>query len=299
MASLKDLRIRINSVQSTRRITSAMKMVAAAKLKKAEEAAAAARPYAERMERMLGSLAAGVTGENAPPLVAGTGKDDTHLIVMVTSDRGLCGGFNGNLARSVKARIADLEGAGKTVKLMVVGRKGVALMRRDHGGKIVESFEDLVKPQPHFEHADTVIQRVAEMFEAGAFDVCTVYYNKYISALTQEVTPLQLIPFALPEEGDSDGDEGARADTGGAGYEFEPDEETILASLLPKNLSVQMFRAMLESFASEQGARMTAMDNATRNAEEMIDSLTITYNRMRQAQITNELIEIISGAEAL
>ncbi|MCR9220061.1 MAG: F0F1 ATP synthase subunit gamma [Alphaproteobacteria bacterium] len=298
MPSLKDLRGRIKSVQSTRRITSAMKMVAAAKLKKAQGAAEDARPYAERMERMLTSLAAGVSPENAPKLLAGTGSDKVHLLVVVTSDRGLCGGFNGSIVRAVKARIKALEDQGHEVKLLVVGRKGVTLLRREHGPKIVERYEDLVKPAPAFEHADEVVAKVREMFEDGAFDVCTVYYNKFISALTQEVTPLQLIPFQVPdvEEGE-DGDDAGEASQ--AQYDFEPNEEVILDSLLPKNLSVQVYRAMLESFASEQGARMTAMDNATRNAGDMINSLSISYNRMRQAQITNELIEIISGAEAL
>lgn len=296
MPSLKDLKTRISSVQSTRRITSAMKMVAAAKLKRAQEAAEAARPYAERMERMLGSLAAGVSSDSAPKLLAGTGDDQTHLIVVMSSDRGLCGGFNGSIIRAVKKRIDELTGQGKTVKLIAVGRKGVSLLRREHRDKLVHGFEELVKPYPAFDQADAVVDKVVEMFEAGEFDVCTLYYNKFVSALTQEVTPLQLIPFASSNE--AEGEEEA-SDMGGAQYEFEPDEEEILKALLPKNLSVQVFRAMLESFASEQGARMTAMDNATRNAGDMINSLSITYNRARQAMITKELIEIISGAEAL
>ncbi len=295
MASLKELRSRIASVQSTRRITSAMKMVAAAKLKKAQDAAEAARPYAERMERMLGSLAAGISGDGAPKLLAGTGKDDVHLILVMTSDRGLCGGFNGTLVREVKKKITSLQGQGKTVKVLPIGRKGVGLMRRTHRSLIIDQFEELVKPVPAFDQADQVIAKVMELFEAGEFDVCTMYYNKFISALTQEVTPLQLLPFAVP---DTDGSEGGEGDLA-AQYEYEPEEDVILESLLPKNMSVQVFRAMLESFASEQGARMTAMDNATRNAGDMINSLSITYNRSRQAQITKELIEIISGAEAL
>lgn len=297
MPSLKDLKTRISSVQSTRRITSAMKMVAAAKLKRAQEAAEAARPYAERMERMLGSLAAGVSSDSAPKLLAGTGDDQTHLIVVMSSDRGLCGGFNGSIIRAVKKRIEQLTAQGKTVKLIAIGRKGVSLLRREHRDKLVHGFEELVKPYPAFDQADAVVAKVVEMFEAGEFDVCTLYYNKFISALTQEVTPLQLIPFASSEEGSDDDEEAS--DLGGAQYEFEPDEEEILKALLPKNLSVQVFRSMLESFASEQGARMTAMDNATRNAGDMINSLSITYNRARQAMITKELIEIISGAEAL
>ncbi len=296
MPSLKDLKTRISSVQSTRRITSAMKMVAAAKLKRAQEAAEAARPYAERMERMLGSLAAGVSTDSAPKLLAGTGDDQTHLIVVMSSDRGLCGGFNGSIIRAVKKRIDQLTSQGKTVKLIAIGRKGVSLLRREHRDKLVHGFEELVKPYPAFDQADAVVDKIVTMFEAGEFDVCTLYYNKFISALTQEVTPLQLIPFASATE--AEGDEEA-SDLGGAQYEFEPDEEAILKALLPKNLSVQVFRSMLESFASEQGARMTAMDNATRNAGDMISSLSITYNRARQAMITKELIEIISGAEAL
>ena len=297
MPSLKDLKTRISSVQSTRRITSAMKMVAAAKLKRAQEAAEAARPYAERMERMLGSLAAGVPAVGAPKLLAGTGKEDTHLLVVVSSDRGLCGGFNGSIVRAVKQRIESLTGQGKTVKLVVVGRKGVSLLKREYRHLLVEGYEDLVKPYPSFEQADTVIAKVVDMFESDEFDVCTLFYNKFISALTQEVTPLQLIPFADADAGNSGEEE--VVDASAALYDFEPGEEAILADLLPKNLSVQMFRAMLESFASEQGARMTAMDNATRNAGDMINSLSITYNRARQAMITKELIEIISGAEAL
>ena len=296
MPSLKDLKTRISSVQSTRRITSAMKMVAAAKLKRAQEAAEAARPYAERMERMLGSLAAGVSTDSAPKLLAGTGDDQTHLIVVMSSDRGLCGGFNGSIIRAVKKRIDQLTSQGKTVKLIAIGRKGVSLLRREHRDKLVHGFEELVKPYPAFDQADAVVDKIVSMFEAGEFDVCTLYYNKFISALTQEVTPLQLIPFASATE--AEGDEEASG-LGGAQYEFEPDEEAILKALLPKNLSVQVFRSMLESFASEQGARMTAMDNATRNAGDMISSLSITYNRARQAMITKELIEIISGAEAL
>lgn len=295
MPSLKDLKSRIASVQSTRRITSAMKMVAAAKLRRADEAANAARPYAERMERMLGSLAAGVSADSAPKMLAGTGNDQTHLIVVVTSDRGLCGGFNGSITRAVKKRIDALTGQGKTVKVIAIGRKGVGLLRREHRDKLVHGYEELIKPAPTFEQADTVVAKIVEMFEAGEFDVCTLYYNKFVSALEQVVTPLQLIPFAVPEsDAASEG-----SDMGGAQYEFEPDEETILEELLPKNLSVQVFRSMLESFASEQGARMTAMDNATRNAGDMINKLSITYNRARQAMITKELIEIISGAEAL
>lgn len=295
MANLKELKARISSVKSTQRITSAMKMVAAAKLRKAQDMAEAARPYAERIERMLGSLAAGASSSGAPAMLTGTGKDDTHLLVVVTSDRGLCGGFNGSIIRAVRKRIIELQADGKTVKLLIIGRKGVGLLRREFRDLFVEVYEELAKPVPTFDGAATVANKVTTMFEDGEFDVCTIYYNKFVSALTQIVTPLQLIPFAVPE-----GEEEQPA-AGGAQaiYEFEPEEEKILAALLPKNLSTQVFRAMLESFAGEQGARMTAMDNATRNAGDMINSLSITYNRTRQAQITKELIEIISGAEAL
>ncbi len=296
MASLKELRSRISSVKSTQRITSAMKMVAAAKLKKAQERAEAARPYAERMERMLGSLASNAQKGNAPPMLAGTGKSDTHLLVVISSDRGLCGGFNGAIMRGVRLKIKALQNEGKTVKVLAVGRKGIGLLRREFRSLLVETYEELSKPAPTFEGAAIVAGKVTEMFEAGEFDVCTVFYSKFISAITQEVTPLQLIPFKAAE---ADDDEAETGPGGGAVYEYEPDEEEILADLLPKNLSVQLFRALQESFASEQGARMTAMDNATRNAGDMINSLTITYNRSRQAQITKELIEIISGAEAL
>ena len=294
MASLKELRNRIASVTSTRRITSAMKMVAAAKLRRAQEQAEAARPYAERMERMLGSLAASVAAnpESAPPMLGGTGKDDTHLIVMISSDRGLCGGFNSNLVRQANKMVAELEATGKPVKLIVVGRKGVSAMRREAGSRLIEEYEELAKPMPAFEQAELVSGTITDMFEASEFDVCTILYNKFVSALEQVVTPLQLIPFAS----EATDDEGAGD---GAAYEFEPDEEEILSALLPRNLAVQVYRSMLESFASEQGARMTAMDNATRNAGDMIESLSLVYNRTRQAAITSELIEIISGAEAL
>ena len=294
MASIKELRNRIASVKSTRRITSAMKMVAAAKLRRAQEHAEAARPYAERMERMLGSLAASVAAnpESAPPMLGGTGREDTHLILMISSDRGLCGGFNSYLVRHANKMIAELESAGKLVKLLVVGRKGVSAMRRESSSRLVGTYEDLAKPMPAFNQAETVASKITEMFKAGEFDVCTVLYNKFVSALEQVVTPLQLIPFAT---------EGTEIDSAGNGaaYEFEPDEEEILSALLPRNLAVQVYRSMLESFASEQGARMTSMDNATRNAGDMIESLSLVYNRTRQAAITSELIEIISGAEAL
>ncbi len=297
MASLKDLKNRISSVQGTRRLTSAMKMVSGAKLRKATNAAEAARPYAERMERMLGSLAAGAQDGNGPALLAGTGKDNVQLFVIVTSDRGLCGGFNGNLVREAQIHMRKLLEDGREIKILIVGRKGVSLLRREFGNNIVQTFEEISKPAPSFDGASLVVNKISSMFDAGEFDVCTIYYNKFVNALTQEATPLQLIPFIAGNNDGNDNKDGASALD--AQYEYEPEEEAILAALLPKNLSVQLFRAMLESFASEQAARMTAMDNATRNAGDMIDKLTITFNRSRQAQITSELIEIISGAEAL
>ena len=295
MPSLKDLRTRITSVKSTQRITSAMKMVAAAKLRRAQEQAIAARPYAERMERMLGSLAGGASSEGGPKLLAGTGDDKVQLLVVMTTDRGLSGGFTGSIMLGVSTMDRDLEAEGKTVKLFGVGRKGNAIMRREFPDKLVDALEEIVKPAPSFAGANMIASKITEMFDNGDFDCCTVVYNKFISALTQEVTPQQLIPFAVPE-GPAQEEETSGAS---ASYEFEPDEEEILADLLPRNLGVQVYRAMLETFASEQGARMTAMDNATRNAGDMIDKLTLTYNRARQAGITKELIEIISGAEAL
>lgn len=297
MPSLKSLKNRIASVKSTRKITSAMKMVAGAKLRRAEEQANAARPYAERMERMLGELSASLSGQQgAPKLMAGTGKDDVQLLVVCTADRGLCGGFNASIVKEVRRKITELESAGKTVKLYCVGRKGRDMLRRDHADKIVGTLEDVAKPALTFDKADDVARLVLGMYEQGEFDVCTVYYNLFQSAMTQIVTPQQLIPFAPPAkvEDKEEGSAGLKAM-----YEFEPSEEGILEALLPRNLAVQVFRAMLESAASEQGARMTAMDNATRNAGDMIDNLSLTYNRTRQAVITSELIEIISGAEAV
>ncbi|MDE2229934.1 MAG: F0F1 ATP synthase subunit gamma [Alphaproteobacteria bacterium] len=295
MASLKDLRNRIRSVRSTQKITSAMKMVAASRLRRAQEQALAARPYAERMERMLGSLAANLRNQpNAPRLLAGTGKDETHLLLVATSDRGLAGGFNASILREARRTLRSLQRDGKTVKLFTIGRKGRDALRRDHIKLIVESLTEIGRPRLTFANAEDIAARLVERFEAGEFDVCTVIFNRFKSAISQIVTRQQLIPFAVPEGADKD-----KADVKGAIYEFEPEEDEILAGLLPRNLAVQIFTALLENGASEQGARMTAMDNATRNAGEMIDRLNITYNRSRQAAITKELIEIISGAEAL
>ena len=297
MASLKDLRNRIASVKSTQKITSAMKMVAAAKLRRAQEQAEAARPYAERMDRMLGSLAASLQGRaGVSPMLTGTGDDRVHLLVAVTSDRGLCGGFNTSIVRRTRQMANELKEAGKTVKIVCVGRKGRDLLRRDWGDAIVASYTDIGRRRLGFEDADAIAGKVTEMFEAGEFDVCTMIYNRFRSVISQIVTAQQLIPFAPPE---SDADSGAGAGASAAIYSYEPDEAEILADLLPRNLAVQVFRGLLESAASEHGARMSAMDNATRNAGDMIKDLTLTYNRTRQAQITKELIEIISGAEAL
>ena len=297
MPSLKDLRMRIDSVKSTRKITSAMKMVAAAKLRRAQEQAEAARPYAERMECMLGSLAASLaSAEGAPKLLAGTGKQDVQLVVVMTSDRGLCGAFNSSIVREARRMIIDLRREGKQVKILTVGRKGWAALRRDFADLIVGQVEDVGRKRLGFSDAQDIANRILEMFEAGEFDVCTLVYNRFKSAISQVVTRQQLIPFAVEEKAD-DAAEGAGA--GGTVYDYEPDETEILQVLLPRNMGVQVFRALLENNASEQGARMSAMDNATRNAGDMIDRLTLNYNRTRQAFITKELIEIISGAEAV
>ena len=292
MPSLKDLKVRINSVKSTQKITSAMKMVAAAKLRRAQEQAEAARPYAERMDRMLGSLASAMAGrEGAPALLVGTGKDQTHLIMVMTSDRGLCGGFNSSIVRGARRMIRELLGQGKTVKIICVGRKGRDQLKRDFGKLIIESFDDVGRQRLTYTDADGIARRITALYEAGEFDVCTIFYNKFKSAMTQFLTAQQLIPFV--------GAGNSTAASSDVFYEYEPDEQEILAELLPRNLGVQVFRALLENAASEQGSRMTAMDNATRNAGDMINKLTINYNRSRQAYITKELIEIISGAEAL
>ena len=294
MPSLKDLRNRISSVKSTQKITSAMKMVAASKLRRAQEQVEAGRPYADRMERMLRSVAGNLgAASHGPRLMIGTGQDAVHLLVLATSDRGLCGGFNTSLIREARRQIAALTEAGKTVKVFCIGRKGRDALRRDHGDKIIESVTDVGRPSLGFLDGEGIARRLLELFEAGQFDVCTMIYNRFRSAISQVVTVQQLIPVALPEAGDEDD-----ASTPVV-HEFEPEEEAILAQLLPSNLAVQIFNGLMESAASEQGARMTAMDSATRNAGDMIKSLTLQYNRTRQATITSELIEIISGAEAL
>ena len=297
MPNLKDLRLRITSVKSTQKITAAMKMVAASKLKRAQEQAEAARPYAERMERMLGSLAASIgDAQGAPPLLAGTDRDHTHLLVVVTSDRGLGGGFNGQVVRGARARINQLRADGKEVKILCLGRKGRDGLKRDFETIIVDTVEGLTRRHVLFEDADDLGARLAKMFEDGEFDVCTILYNHFKSVMSQIVTTQQLIPYAV--EGGEAPAEAAQGEPS-AIYEYEPEEEEILARLLPRNLAVQIYRALLESSASEQAARMTAMDNATRNAGDMIDKLSLLYNRSRQAAITTELTEIVTGAEAL
>ena len=294
MANLKDLKIRINSVKSTRKITSAMKMVAAAKLRRAQEQAEASRPYAARMNRMIASLAGAATQAGGPKLLSGTGRDDIHLLVVFTADRGLCGGFNSTIIRAARQRIRALRGEGKTVKLFCVGRRGKDALKREFGGIIVGSVQDVTRKGVAFASADELAAQILKMFEGEDFDICSLLFNRFQSAMTQVITNQQIIPASVP-----DAEEGSTTSESGALYEYEPDEEAILAALLPRNVATQIFTALLESNASEHGARMTAMDNATRNAGDMIDKLTLNYNRARQANITRELIEIISGAEAV
>ena len=294
MPSLKDLRNRIRSVRSTQKITSAMKVVAASRLRRAVEQVEAARPYAERMERVLGSLAGRMAGlPGAPPLLVGTGRDETHLVVVASSDRGLAGGFNSSILRETRRRIRELLPAGKTVMVLTIGRKGRDGLRRDYGRLIHDSVTDIGRRQVSFDEARDIAERILVLYQAGRFDVATIIYNRFRSAMTQIVTGHQLIPFQAPPS------EETSPASAGAVYEFEPSEEEILAQLLPRNVAVQIFRALLENNASFYGAQMSAMDNATRNAGEMIRKQTLNYNRTRQAMITKELIEIISGAEAL
>ncbi len=291
MPSLKDLRNRIASVKATQKITKAMQMVAAAKLRKAQAAAEQARPYAERIGKVLSNLAGGIApGGQAPALLAGTGKADTHLLVVCTAERGLCGGFNTSIVRLAREHANALIGQGKRVKILCVGKKGVDQLRRNFERNIVDIVDLRAVRQLGFENANPIGQKIIAMFHAGEFDVCTLYFSRFKSVIAQIPTAQQLIPAPIPA-GDSA--------SGAVAYEYEPEEEEILTSLLPRNISVQVFRALLENAASEQGARMSAMDNATRNAGEMIKKKTMQYNRSRQAMITKELIEIISGAEAL
>ncbi|MFC7065988.1 F0F1 ATP synthase subunit gamma [Brucella rhizosphaerae] len=292
MPSLKDLRNRIASVKATQKITKAMQMVAAAKLRRAQEAAEAARPYSQRMGAVLANIAQNVSGEDAPALMAGTGKDDVHLLVVCTAERGLCGGFNSQIARFARDHARKLLAEGKTVKILTVGKKGADILRREFASLLIDHVNLREVKQLAFVHADQIGHKVIELFEQGAFDVCTLFYSEFKSVIAQIPTAQQLIPASAGAV--------AQADTAGdAIYEYEPDPAAILSTLIPRNISVQIFRALLENVAGEMGAKMSAMDNATRNAGDMINKLSITYNRQRQAQITKELIEIISGAEAL
>lgn len=294
MPSLKDLKNRIASVKATQKITKAMKMVAAAKLRRAQEAAEAARPYSQRMGAVLANITAAVSeADGAPLLMTGTGKSDVHLLVVCTAERGLCGGFNSQIARFAREHIRKLLSEGKTVKIFTVGKKGYDILRREYSSLIVERKELRDVKRIGYENADAIGKRIIEMFEAGEFDVCTLFYSEFKSVISQVPTGLQLIPASAPAAVEED------AAHKGAVYEYEPDAASILEDLIPRNLSVQVFRALLENVAGEMGAKMSAMDNATRNAGEMINKLTLSYNRQRQAQITKELIEIISGAEAL
>jgi F-type H+-transporting ATPase subunit gamma len=293
MASLKALKVRINSVKSTQKITKAMKMVAAAKLRRAQEAAEAGRPYAQRLEAVVASLAAKVqVGPGSSPLLAGTGRDQVHLFVVATSDKGLAGAFNTNIARLARRRAQELIAQGKTVKFYTIGRKGRAVLNRLYPKDIVHSNEPGDLGKLGFAEARAYADDLIARFEAGDFDVAHLFFSNFKSVLTQEPTAQQIIPVPLPEANPN-------AASGEATVEYEPDEESILADLLPRNVAVQIFRALRENAASEQGSKMTAMDNATRNAGDLIKRLSIQYNRARQAAITTELVEIISGAEAL
>jgi F-type H+-transporting ATPase subunit gamma len=297
MANLKELRNRIASVKATQKITKAMQMVAAAKLRKAQEAAEAARPYAERMGVVLANLSASVAGQkDVSPLMSGTGKDDTHLLIVCTAERGLCGGFNSNIAKLAREHAARLIREGKTVKIICVGKKGYDVLRRQYNHLIVDRVNLREVKSIAYANAHEIAEKVLEMFDEGEFDVATLFYSEFKSIISQIPSALQIIPASVSAD---DADASDAVDLGGAVYEYEPEEGEILDELLPRNIGVQIFRALLENAASEQGARMSAMDSATRNAGEMIDKLTLSYNRQRQAQITKELIEIISGAEAL
>ena len=297
MASLKDMRTRIASVKATRKITKAMQMVAAAKLRRAQEAATAARPYAQRMDKVLANLGAGITNTaTASPLLVGNGKDLVHLLVVMTAERGLCGGFNSNIAKLARADAYRLLKDGKTVKILAVGKKGGDNLRRDFAKNIAERIEFRGLKQIGFTQAEEVGTKILSMFATGDYDVCTLYFSEFKSVISQKPTALQLIPAKLPEANATGDKVAAKA---GALTEYEPTEEEVLGVLLKRNITTQVFRGLLENAASEQGSRMSAMDNATRNAGDMINKLTIKYNRQRHANITKELIEIISGAEAL
>src|SRR5258708_25584838 len=291
MASLKDMRVRLASTKATQKITKAMQMVAAAKLRRAQSAAEAARPYAERMEKVLGNIAMSITpSPESPKLLTGSGKSDIHLLLVCTAERGLCGAFNSSIVRLAKERANSLAAEGKTVRIFCVGRKGQDQLKRLYEKQIIETVELRNVRTLAYADADKIGEKIVALFENGEFDVCTLFYSRFRSVILQIPTAQQIIPPVFPDN----------KDTGnGVVYEYEPEEEEILAELLPRNIATQIFRALLENAASEQGARMSAMDNATRNAGDMIRKQTITYNRTRQAMITKELIEIISGAEAL
>ncbi len=294
MASLKDLKNRIDSVKATQKITKAMQMVAAAKLRRAQMAAESARPYAERMDAVLANISTAMDGrDDAPALMSGTGDDKVHLLVVCTAERGLCGGFNSSISRLARKHISELLSNGKTVKILCVGKKGYDALKREFGDKILDVIDHREVKRVGFENAQAIGKRVISMFDDGEFDVCTLFYSRFQTVMTQIPTAQQIIPVSLP---DSEGDAAEASD---AIYDYEPSEEEILADLLPRGVATQIFTALLENNASFNGAQMCAMDNATRNAGDMIDKLTIQYNRSRQAVITNELIEIISGAEAL
>ena len=292
MASLKELRNRIASVKATQKITKAMQMVAAAKLRKAQTAAEAARPYSERMAKVMANISAGMEGsDSAPKLMAGTGNDQTHLLVVATAERGLCGGFNSSIARLARDKARELMAEGKTVKMLCVGKKGFDALKMEFSSILLDVVTFREIKSVGFAQASQVSEQVLSMFDDGEYDVCTLFYSEFQSVISQIPTAQQLIPATVPVVEDAEAED--------IHYEYEPGEEEILEDLLPRNISIQIFRAILENGASEQGARMSAMDNATRNAGEMIDKLTLSFNRQRQAQITKELIEIISGAEAL
>ena len=291
MPSLKDLKTRINSVKSTQKITSAMKMVAAAKLRRAQDSAEKGRPYADRMQQIVNSLASKADPISAPQLLVGNGQDNIHLMVVVSADRGLCGGFNGAITRQTRTEVARLRGEGKTVTLLMVGRKSADALRRELGDSYIDSLEGIQGTAVEYADAASIGETVRNGFEGSEFDVCTVIFNKFKSAISQEVTLKRLIPAEVGED--------TQDDDAGVSYEYEPDEEELLAAVLPRNISTQVYSALLESSAAELAARMTAMDNATRNAGDLIERLTLVYNRTRQATITKELIEIISGAEAV
>jgi F-type H+-transporting ATPase subunit gamma len=291
MASLDDLKKRIASVKSTQKITKAMKMVAAAKLKRAQESAEKGRPYSEKMNNVILNLSGGISDkENAPKLLSGTGNDKVHLCVVMTSDRGLCGGFNANIIKKAKAYFVKISEEGKQLKIITVGSKGNDQLKRVYGDKIIENISFKTSKNTNYFDAEKVGKLIIKKFEKEEFDICTIFYNQFKNVITQIPQAQQIIPLNTDNEDNNESEES---------YEFEPDEDEILSNLLPKNISTQIFKAMLENSASEQGARMSAMDNATRNAGEMVDKLTIEYNRSRQAAITKELIEIISGAESL